>query len=170
MAKWNDTDTPLAYLITFRTYGTWLHGDERGSIDRNHNKFGAPMAESRILREQQQVKKLKSLPFVLDAKSRGVVEKAIREVCAYREWRLYAVNVRTNHAHAVAASMASSDKVLNDMKAYATRRLREAGCWPHEHSPWVDKGSKRNLWNEDHIFTACDYVVNRQGDALPTFD
>ena len=28
---WNDTDTPLAYLITFRSYGTWLHGDERGS-------------------------------------------------------------------------------------------------------------------------------------------
>ena len=25
---------PLAYLITFRCYGTWLHGDQRGSIDR----------------------------------------------------------------------------------------------------------------------------------------
>jgi len=25
---------PLAYLITFRSYGTWLHGDERGSVDR----------------------------------------------------------------------------------------------------------------------------------------
>ena len=23
---WNDTDMPLAYLITFRCYGTWLHG------------------------------------------------------------------------------------------------------------------------------------------------
>src|SRR6185369_556860 len=29
---WNDTDIPLAYLITFRSYGTWLHGDDRGSI------------------------------------------------------------------------------------------------------------------------------------------
>src|SRR6266566_1829504 len=24
---WNDTDTPLACFISFRTYGTWLHGD-----------------------------------------------------------------------------------------------------------------------------------------------
>ena len=32
---WNDTDIPLAYLISFRCYGTWLHGDERGSIDRS---------------------------------------------------------------------------------------------------------------------------------------
>ena len=36
---WNDTDTPLAYFISFRTYGTWLHGDERGSIDRFHNRY-----------------------------------------------------------------------------------------------------------------------------------
>jgi len=26
---------PLAYLITFRTFGTWLHGDERSSTRRN---------------------------------------------------------------------------------------------------------------------------------------
>jgi hypothetical protein len=27
-------DIPLAYLISFRAYGTWLHGDRRGSVDR----------------------------------------------------------------------------------------------------------------------------------------
>ncbi len=70
MSKWNDTDTPLAYLITFRTYGTWLHGDERGSVDKNHNKFGTRTAESRIVREQQQVVKLKSDPFILNAEAR----------------------------------------------------------------------------------------------------
>ncbi len=32
---WNDTDIPLAYLITFRCYGTWLHEDERGATDRH---------------------------------------------------------------------------------------------------------------------------------------
>jgi len=37
MTVWNDTDIPLAFLITFRTYGSWLHGDMRGSIDRYNN-------------------------------------------------------------------------------------------------------------------------------------
>ncbi|MFN0278371.1 MAG: transposase [Pyrinomonadaceae bacterium] len=170
MGKWNDTDVPLAYLITFRTYGTWLHGDTRGSIDRNNNVFGSPKAESRIIREQQQVKKLKSEPVLLNAVMRGAVEEAIREVCAYRDWKLYAQNVRINHAHVVTAAKASADKVLNDLKAYSTRKMRQLGCWPHAHSPWVDKGSKRNLWNEDHIFNACDYVVNGQGGDLPKFD
>jgi hypothetical protein len=33
---------PLGYLITFRSYGSWLHGDRRGSVDRFHNRFGTP--------------------------------------------------------------------------------------------------------------------------------
>jgi hypothetical protein len=39
---WNDTDIPLAHLITFRSYGTWLHGDKRGSVDRFHNQYKSP--------------------------------------------------------------------------------------------------------------------------------
>ena len=35
-------DIPLAYLISFRAYGTWLHGDRRGSVDRFHNRYGTP--------------------------------------------------------------------------------------------------------------------------------
>jgi hypothetical protein len=35
-------DIPLAYFFTFRAYGTWLHGDERGSVDRFHNQYGTP--------------------------------------------------------------------------------------------------------------------------------
>ena len=33
---------PLGYLITFRAYGTWLHGDRRRSVDRFHNQYGTP--------------------------------------------------------------------------------------------------------------------------------
>lgn len=40
--EWDDSDQPLAYFITFRTHGTWLHGDQRGSVDRHgRNVFGA---------------------------------------------------------------------------------------------------------------------------------
>ena len=36
---------PIAYFITFRTYGTWLHGDERGSTDRDHNAYDTPLLD-----------------------------------------------------------------------------------------------------------------------------
>ena len=33
---------PLAYLLTFTCYGTRLHGDTRGTVDRNNNRYGMP--------------------------------------------------------------------------------------------------------------------------------
>jgi trehalose/maltose transport system substrate-binding protein len=39
--EFQDRSVALAYLITFRCYGTWLHGDIRGSVDRRYfNRFG----------------------------------------------------------------------------------------------------------------------------------
>jgi REP element-mobilizing transposase RayT len=170
MGKWNDTDTPVAYLLTFRTYGTWLAGDGRGSIDKYHNKFRGPRAVVSRPREEQHLLRLKSPPFLLNAASQKIVELAIREVCYFRGWSLVAINVRTNHAHAVVLGSASSAKVLNDFKSYSTRKLRESGEWNFEHSPWVNKGSRRNLWTDAHIDAACDYVIYGQGESLPDFD
>ena len=36
------SDWPFGFHITFRAYGTWLHGDVRGSVDRFHNRYGTP--------------------------------------------------------------------------------------------------------------------------------
>jgi REP element-mobilizing transposase RayT len=170
MGKWNHTDQPIAYLITFRTYGTWLHGDERGSIDRYHNKFQGPRAVASDLRAKVHRGRLKSPPLMLNANCRVIVESAVREVCAFRGWSLVALSVRTNHAHVVAGGNAGSAKMLNDFKSYSTRRMRERGEWKFDHSPWVDKGGRRNLWTEGHVDRAKDYVLYGQGEALPDFD
>ncbi|HMO80682.1 MAG TPA: transposase [Pyrinomonadaceae bacterium] len=170
MGKWNDTDEPNAYLITFRTYGTWLPGDERGSIDKYHNKYGGPRSVPSQGRESRHAERLKSQPFLLNAATRKLVKSAVGDVCRYREWTLLALSVRTNHIHAVVSAPVSPGKILNDLKAYSTRRLRENGEWHFEHSPWVDKGSGRYLWTEEHVVSACDYVINGQGGPLPEFD
>jgi REP element-mobilizing transposase RayT len=168
---WNNTDIPLAFLITFRCYGTWLHGDERGSIDRNHNQYKSPYRQPNQQLQKFSTRLLKSKPVNLDAQKREFTELAIREVCDYRNWLLRAVNVRTNHVHLVVSiGDTSPSKALNSFKAYATRKLRENNCWEFEHSPWAEKGSKRHLWNERSIEIAVDYVVNGQGGDLPSFD
>jgi REP element-mobilizing transposase RayT len=170
MSRWNDTDEPIAYLITFRTYGSWLAGDERGSIDKYHNKIGAARAVVSETRQAVHKARLKSPPVLLDDVGRSAVEEAIGEVCRFRKWPLFALNVRTNHVHVVNAASASSSKMLNDFKSYSTRKLREVGAWTANHSPWVDKGSRRYLWTEQHVVAAVEYVVNGQGGDLPSFD
>lgn len=168
---WNDTDIPLAYLITFRCYGTWLHGDVRGSIDRFHNIYESPYVVPNEKFEIFNKEELKSDPVSLDAKQRKIVEDAIREVCEHRKWGLYALNIRTNHVHIVVSiGNASPGSALNSFKAYATRRMRMKNLWDKTHSPWSNKGSKRYLWNEKAIEIAVNYVIDGQGRELPKFD
>jgi REP element-mobilizing transposase RayT len=168
---WNDTDTPLAFFITFRCYGTWLHGDKRGSVDRHNNAYGSPRIPRNDTWHRISENLTKHPPVRLDAARRGSVRNAIIETCEKRGWYLAAVNVRTNHAHSVVtATGISPDAVLTAFKANATRKMREDGCWPHAYSPWAEKGSKRKLWNERSVANAIDYTLHGQGDDLPDFD
>ena len=167
---WNDRDTPVAYLITFRTYGTWLHGDERGSTDRHNNVYRTPHIAPNPRWNEHNQKTLTNEPLILDAGMRSVVEESIRETCAFRNWHLHAAHIRTNHAHAVIAAATKGSLVLNALKANATRALKEAGLWTLEHSPWADKGSCRRIWNEQGVANAIEYVVNGQGGDLPRLD
>jgi REP element-mobilizing transposase RayT len=171
LTMWNDTDIPLAYFVSFRAYGTWLHGDKRGSIDRFNNRYRSPYIPPNENWQSHNQRTLKAEPLTLKARQRTSVDKAIRETCEKRKWQLHAINIRTNHVPTVAsAGLKKPEIVLNAFKANATRQLRQDGLWPYTWSPWADKGSKRRLWNEQSVAKAIDYVLNGQGDDLPDFD
>lgn len=168
---WNDTDIPLAYLISFRCYGTWLHGDVRGSIDRFHNTYKAPYIAPNERWQRHKMRALKSDAVSLNTEQRESVEAAVRETCIFRQWLLRAINIRTNHVHLVTSIGVTKPEIaLNAFKANATRQMRESGSWQRSHSPWAAKGSKRSLWNERSVERAIDYVLYGQGDELPQFD
>lgn len=168
MDTWDNNVFPLAHLITFRTSGSWLHGDTRGSVDRNHNVYKGPRVEANRILEDQHRAKLKSEPVVLNARQRGTIRKAIREVCKHRGWHLIAINIRTKHIHIVISLNATKpENALRDFKAYATRAMRSRSLWSREHSPWSEGGSYRYLWKDSSVVNACDYVVNGQGADLP---
>jgi REP element-mobilizing transposase RayT len=167
---WNDADIPLAYLITFRCYGTWLHGDERGSVNRFNNQYKTSYLPPQKKWIEINRQRLKGDAVTLNAPQRSCVEKAIRDTCLIRQWRLNAINVRTNHVHTVVSiGLIKPEKALNAFKANSTREMRQNDFWKYQHSPWADKGSKRYLWNERSVEMAVDYVINGQGDELPEF-
>ena len=160
-----------AFLITFRCYGTWLHGDERGSVDRRYyNRFGTPKITPNPEKVERKAGQMKHDIFLLGATERKVVETAIREVCRLRAYGLFALNVRTNHAHVVVSNSAKPERMMDSFKAYATKALRAAGLIDETHRPWSRHGSTRYLWTEDHISAAVEYVVNGQGGELPKFE
>jgi REP element-mobilizing transposase RayT len=154
------------YLLTYHTYGTWLHGDERRSVDRHHNIPETETLPPDARRYGAARARLKHGPTLLDACRRRIVEATIREVCAYRGWHLHAVNVRTNHVHVVVSASVPPEKVLTDLKAWATRRMVEARAISPGTKVWSRHGSTRYLWTDRSIDDACQYVVEGQGIDL----
>ena len=168
---WNDTDTPLAFLITFRSYGTWLHGDDRGSTDRHTNIYGTPHIIANAQWHDHNRKSLTDDPVSLGSDQRLTIESAIRETCSIRQWGLFAISVGTNHVHTVVDTHGKKGELaLNAFKANATRQMRDDNCWTSGRSPWADKGSCRRLWNEQSVANAIEYVLYGQGNELPRFD
>lgn len=164
--KSNSTRTPLGYLISFRAYGTWLHGDSRGSIDRFHNTYGTPYIPLNHPWHGYNERMLKLAPVKLNARRRAAIDNAISETCELRNWRLRACNVRTNHVHVVVSASCDPEIVLHAFKSNATRHMREAGYWKSSDTPWASKGSKRWLWTAKQLQAAIAYVQDGQGVPL----
>ncbi len=157
---------PLAYLITFTTYGTWLHGDERGSVDPAHNVPGTPLLDPDPQRSTLDRRYHKHPSVRLDEARRNIVHQTINEAAKHRDWTVHAINIRTNHVHVVVSADAIPERVMNTMKSWATRRLVEAGVLPIGTKAWTRHGSTRYLWKTDQVEAACQYVCEGQGADL----
>ncbi len=163
--EFEENEFPIAYLLTFRTYGTWLHGDERTSIRRTRtSKTERKRIYPNIPLEEKMSDEMDQEPFVLDLKQRKVVEAAIKEVCNYRKYKLFAANVRSNHAHSVIGARIKPERIVDSLKAYSTRRLREQGLIDEVTTVWSRGRSRRYLWKPRHLDAAIDYVLYCQSD------
>ena len=109
---------------------------------------------------------MKGEPVTFDAERRFVVDATISEVCAYRGWKLHAKNVRTTHAHVVVWAGHTPERVMNNLKGYCTRRMREAGVLGLDVEPWSYHGSTRYLDSPNSFALAIKYVLEEQGAPL----
>jgi REP element-mobilizing transposase RayT len=156
---------PPPYFITFRTYGTWLHGSREGSVDDEHNLPGHEFAPVNLARAEHAASLMTGSPFTLDPAARAAVLSAIGGVCRRRGWTVWAVHVRSNHLHVVVTTGGqdvSPERVMNDFKAWATRRLVQAGHVRRGARVWVTHGSTRWLNTERGFAGACHYTYELQ--------
>jgi len=115
---------PLAYFLTWTTYGTWLPGDARGWVDKRQSGPEVPYQAPDPRRERAAKARMKESPVILTPRAREVVEAALRETCSYRGWTVHALSVRSNHVHTVVtAPDLGPGWVMRTLKAYATRAL-----------------------------------------------
>ena len=152
-----NTEEPLAYFLTWTTYGTWLPGDERGWSRKHEFDIQCP---SRLFVEMAQ-SRMKEPAFFLDDPSRRVVEDTIRKHCAVRTWQLHAVNALTNHVHVVVTAVGYEPETVRDQfKAWCTRRLKASETARTKF--WTEGGSCRWINQEADLEAAVSYVIEAQ--------
>jgi REP element-mobilizing transposase RayT len=78
--------------------------------------------------------------------------------------------VRANHVHLVVEAETKPERVMNDIKSYASRLLNQAGLDEESRKRWARHGSTRCLWKREHISAAIRYVVDEQGPPMARFE
>src|SRR5687768_3524334 len=158
--RYEENEFPLAYLLTFRTFGTWLHGDVRWSVGKSaRSKRESRLIDPNVPLQEAMAEEMNQAPVILDKQQRDAVERAIREVCENRGYSPHAINARTNHVHSVISAQVKPEGIINTFKAYSTRKLREENLFSAELRVWARGRSRRYLWKPRHVRGAIDYVL-----------
>ena len=149
---------PLGLFITWTVYGTHLPGDSRGWRHRNTG----PQTSCPSL-ENWHLDGLQHDVITLNKSMHEVTEEAIREICVLRNWSLWAVAVRSNHVHVVVTAPEYAPELVRDqLKAKATRKLREAFQLLVNRPVWSAKGDIEFLDSENDIEQYIVYVNEAQ--------
>jgi REP element-mobilizing transposase RayT len=159
----------MTYLITFACYGSHMHGAAEGSVDRSHNRFGAPIILFNSRRLANELNLMDQPPYHLDALRRQALLGALIHRCAQGDWPLLAAHVRSDHVHIVIRGEDSPEFIMTQLKSAISRQLNELGFDDRSRKRWARHGSTRALFNDEAIQQAIRYVIDGQGEYMSIF-
>ena len=133
-------------------------------MDPSHRAYGEDRLRRDDLRAAFESREMEHEPVLLDDQARTIVDRTIGEVCSYRGWLIHTQNVRTNHVHLLVSAVDKPEMVLNSVKSWCTRRLREAGLRGPGQRVWSRHGSTVYVWTEEQLARCWSYVVDGQGE------
>ena len=152
---------PLAFFLTWTTYGSWMPGDARGWAD-DRGVIRAPNA--RLARVAATL--IHGPSVVLSFAQRDIVDRAIHEHCDFRGWTLHAATCRTTHVHVVvSAAERTPAGVLGSLKARCSRHLSQGTKDPP--TWWTRGGSMRQIYDTRALQNVATYVVECQDKPRP---
>ena len=150
-----NADDPIAYLITWTTYGTWLPGDERGW----HKWGGGGLQEPNEFLKTFAESTMKEPEFTMSPSEREIVAQTVAKHCQVRNWMLHKVNARSNHVHvAVTAPRYKHDvPASRALREHSILRQRRTKCDAAEQDALITQGR--------HLNTRCERHSARYGSA-----
>jgi REP element-mobilizing transposase RayT len=160
---------PIAYHITFGTYGTRLHGDERGTVDRAMNEPGDPVIGADPAWWERERKKLKFEPVVLAAEEMRFAESVMPVVCERGGWAYHTGAAGPDHIHVLLSADAEGDAVRKWFKRWLGEALSARWKRPDGATWWAECGSVKWVWTSAYYRAVFRYVDGQRasGPAVP---
>ena len=153
---------PLAYHITFGTYGTRLHGDERGTVDRKMNLPGEPIIGKVEDWERLEQAKLRFMPRWFSLGQRQLVESLVPNICERGGWQLHACACGTDHVHNLLTAQAEGDVVRKLLKRWLGQALSKHLPLQSDETFWAECGSVKWVWTGHYKARASKYVCDQR--------
>jgi hypothetical protein len=145
---------PSGFLLTWRTYGTWLPGDRRGwtKTGKGHQLPNANL--------ESYVKRIMNYPpRRLNSRHRQVVCQTIQAYSLFKGWKCNAVTCQSNHVHVALRASGDPKKTIGMLKIRCTRELRKGGLVG---PVWAKRGNVAFLRTSRAYRNAVLYVVNHE--------
>jgi REP element-mobilizing transposase RayT len=153
---------PLAYHITVGTYGTRLHGDDRGTVDRRMNRPGDPIIGHVEQWERMERAALRFPPRVFTPDQMRLVESLVPAVCDRGGWTVRARACAPDHLHVLVSGAADGSLIRKRMKRWLTQALAEHVPLEPEQTFWAECGSVKWVWTDEYLGRVDRYVHDQR--------
>ncbi len=105
-----------------------------------------------------------------DHDQRAILVRTIEAHCQLRDWVLHARSAQSNHVHVIVRADAKPELVMNQLKAWCSRKLSDAAGLAHTNGAknagrrkwFTEHGSTRWINNDDYFRSAIRYVCEGQ--------
>ncbi|MBT3200740.1 MAG: hypothetical protein HN350_12580 [Phycisphaerales bacterium] len=151
-------NSPLAYHITFGTYGSRLHGDPRGTVDRRQKSYGQPIVIHSEYRVQMATDQMKRQPILLTTDQCVFAQKEIEDICERGQWEFIQTACAPSHVHVLLASHREPKAIRRWLKRWLGESM--SACWalPDGQSWWAMGGSIKCVWDKEYLQNVEQYI------------
>jgi REP element-mobilizing transposase RayT len=156
---------PIAYHITFGTYGTRLHGDERGTVDRSMNQPGDPIIGADRAWWELERNKLKFDPVVLTPEQMRFAESVMPSICERGAWEHRTGAGGPDHIHHLVTSAADGDAVRKWFKRWLGEAMSAKWPRPEGATWWAEGGSVKWVWTGAYYRAVFGYVDGQRASG-----
>lgn len=153
---------PLGYFLSWATYGTRLHGDPRGTVDRTQTGHRDPILGPDKERWEYEQEKMNFPPVILTREQRLFAESGIPRIWERGLWKYDTCAVAPDHVQVILTSAHQPKAIRRILKRWLGQYLSEK--WPLDEGAtwWAECGSIKWLIDPAYFQNACGYVSRQR--------